>query len=325
MARNAPLVVSMILFQALAAFLSTQFGSDPALYEIDQPGNNAICTGDMRFAIIGDYGSAGPAEQDVAGLVHGWKPDFIVTAGDNNYPDGLQSTIDDNIGQYYSNYIYPYTGSYGSTATENRFFPALGNHDWRAASSSNGYFPKPFLDYFTLPGNKRYYDVPKGLVHLFIIDSDSEEPDGNNADSIQAGWLAAAMAASSARWKIVVLHHAPYSSGKHGSLPVLQWDYAAMGATAVIAGHDHLYERIMRDGIVYFVNGLGGYPGIYNFGTPIDGSAARYNQDHGAMLVTAGDDCLNFSFYSRASDLIDSHTVGPTVFSFLPVVVSPSP
>ena len=47
----------------------------------------------------------------------------------------------------------------------------------------------PYTDYFTLPGNERYYDVDLGLVHLYAIDSDSHEPDGNTATSKQAPWL----------------------------------------------------------------------------------------------------------------------------------------
>lgn len=271
-----------------------------------QPTANAVasCEGDTRFAVIGDYGKGNAAEEDVADLVKSWQPDFIVTTGDNNYPDGAASTIDKNIGQYYSDYIYPYSGQYGSGATENRFFPSLGNHDWITAGA------QPHLDYFTLPGNERYYDVEQGPVHLFIVDGEPEEPDGNSANSNQAQWLAAQMAASDAPWKIVALHRAPYSSSSyHGSHPNLQWDYAGMGATAVIAGHDHVYERIMTNDILYFVNGLGGAT-VYQFAlVPVAGSAVRYNGDNGAMLISAGSTCIDFSFINRSGDLIDSYTL----------------
>src|SRR5262245_3085653 len=50
-----------------------------------------------RFAAIGDYGYAGPNEQAVADLVKAWRPEFIVTLGDNNYPLGAADTIDLNI------------------------------------------------------------------------------------------------------------------------------------------------------------------------------------------------------------------------------------
>ena len=104
----------------------------------------------LRFAVIGDYGLAGEAERDVANLVKSWGVDFVISTGDNNYPDGGAATIDANIGQDHSSFIFPYSGRFGSTATQNRFFPTLGNHDWDAAGAL------PYLNYFTLPGNERY-------------------------------------------------------------------------------------------------------------------------------------------------------------------------
>ena len=77
----------------------------------------------VRFAVIGDYGLAGEPEAGVAALVKSWDPDFIITLGDNNYPDGAADTIDENIGQYYHEYIYPYAGEYGEGSDINRFFP----------------------------------------------------------------------------------------------------------------------------------------------------------------------------------------------------------
>src|SRR5712691_7539565 len=60
----------------------------------------------LRFAVIGSYGSADAHESDVANLVKSWNPDFIITTGDNNLPDGSAATIDPAIGQYYHDFIY---------------------------------------------------------------------------------------------------------------------------------------------------------------------------------------------------------------------------
>src|SRR6478609_3214876 len=86
-----------------------------------------------HFAVIGDFSSdnAVAPTRDVANLVKSWNPDFVVTAGDNNYPDGAASTIDANVGQWYHQFMSPYSGSYGGgSATGNKFFPSIGNHDW---------------------------------------------------------------------------------------------------------------------------------------------------------------------------------------------------
>ena len=255
-------------------------------------------TVEFRFAVIGDYGNGSQNEADVAALIRSWNPDFIITTGDNNYPDGAANTIDDHIGQFFHEFIAPYKGSYGEGAHDNRFFPSLGNHDWHAKDA------QPYLDYFTLPGNERYYDFTWGEVHFFVLDSDTDEPDGASSSSVQAAWLQSRMAASNNPWKIVYFHHAPHSSARHGPIERMQWPFAQWGADVVMSGHDHTYERISRDGIWYFVNGLGG-AGRYDFKNIVDGSQVRYNEDHGAMLVEVGREIMRFQFINRQGSVID--------------------
>jgi len=257
----------------------------------------------IRIAVIGDYGSGEQAEQDVADLVLSWNPDLIITTGDKNYPDGAAETIDEHIGKYYQSYIHPYKGAYGEGTDQNRFFPTLGNHDWRSINAG------PYLEYFTLPGNERYYDVDLGFVHLFALDSDSNEPDGVGSSSLQALWLQEKLRTSDAAWKIVYMHHPPYSSGTHGPVGWTRWPYAEWGASTVISGHDHTYERLQVDGIPFFVNGLGG-GAIYRFENIMEGSQVRYNGDYGAMLVKATPDQLTFQFITRHGELIDSYSLG---------------
>lgn len=259
--------------------------------------------GSVHFAVIGDYGAADINEQAVANLVKSWNPQFIVTAGDNNYEFGGADTIDQNIGQYYSDYIYPYKGTYGSTATSNMFWPVLGNHDWETTGAA------PYLNYFTLPGNGRYYKLTEGPVDFFMVDSDSHEPDGNGQSSVQGAWLQAQLSLSTAPWKIVVFHHPPYSSGTEGSSSVMQWSFKNMGASAVISGHDHDYERFDVNGIPYFVNGPGG-AGLAGFpGAPLPNEVVRDGTDYGAMLVDASASQITYQFINTAGIVIDSYTV----------------
>lgn len=253
----------------------------------------------LRFAVIGDYGMEGEPAAAVSGLVASWAPEFLITTGDNNYPDGAAETIDRNIGQYYSAFIAPYKGAFGQGAAENRFFPVLGNHDWVVG------YPEPYLAYFSLPGNGRYYSLERGPVGLFALDSMPGEPDGWTLDSPQAGWLQAALAASSAPWKIVVMHHPPFSSGHHGSSDWMQWPFAAWGARLVLAGHDHSYERIRRDGITYVVNGLGGAARYAAGWGPVEGSQIFFNADHGAMLIEADATQVQARFIARDERVID--------------------
>ncbi|MCA9158884.1 MAG: metallophosphoesterase [Planctomycetales bacterium] len=254
------------------------------------------------FAVIGDYGSSGAGEQAVANMVKAWNPQQILTLGDNNYEVGSAATIDANIGQYFHDYIGNYQGSYGAGSPTNRFFPVLGNHDWQTPGA------QPYFDYFTLPGNERYYDFVLDNVHFFALDSDPQEPDGITSSSVQALWLRDGLANSQETFNVVYFHHAPYTSGN--ATYAMQWPFKQWGADAVLAGHQHQYERLSVDGLPYFVNGLGGAE-IVPFGSTAAGSQVRYNADFGAMRLTTGSTTLQFEFLSigGGGTLIDSFTI----------------
>lgn len=264
--------------------------------EIDQPAEQ------FTFAVIGDYGLAGQQEADVASLVKSWNPEFIITVGDNNYPDGKAETIDENIGQYYAEYIYPYQGEYGTGAETNRFYPTLGNHD---LNTSNG---QAYFDYFQLPNNERYYDFTWGPVHFFALNSDSREPDGVGRSSTQAQWLQTKMSASTLPWQVVYFHTPPYSSAMHSSTEWMRWPFAEWGADVVLTGHDHVYERLEINGISYITNGLGG-GAIYGFEDILPESQVRFNNDWGAMRVQVNENEMTFEFITRTNQVVDTYSI----------------
>lgn len=255
----------------------------------------------QRFAAFGDFGVDTPDELAVSRLVSGWRPDFVLALGDNNY---LKSTeYDRAIGKYYSEFIGQYQGTYGSGSTTNRFWPVLGNHDWDAVpiDAHYAYFP-------ALPGNKRYYDVIVGRVHLFVVDSDPREPDGVAVDSLQAKWLKAALAASTACHKIVAFHHPPYaSSGFDG--PWMRWPFRAWGADAVLAGHEHSWERMRVDGIPYLVAGLGGALNRFGIATKTPYTEHFYYDDFGALRITVDNAGILYEFIAQSGTLIDSLSI----------------
>jgi hypothetical protein len=270
---------------------------------------NSVIISQVRFATIGDYGKDGSNLQVVADLIDSLNVDFIITLGDNNYNNGAASTIDNNIGKYFNQYIYPYNGSIqdgGSPDEINRFFPSPGNHDNDNTASIAEL--QPYLDYFSLPNNERYYDFVWDNVHLFSLNSIIAEPDGYKQPSVQATWLENKLAdcvINHSHWRLVYFHHAPYSSQKQRSQS--RWTFAEFGAHAVLAGHSHTYERIFRNGIVYFVNGLGG-KSIYTCGSLVEGSQGCYDDDYGAQLVTViSSTQLLFEFYYKDGTLVDSY------------------
>lgn len=257
--------------------------------------------GQSRFAVIGDYGDSEAAGQ-VADLIARNNADFIVTVGDNCYET---TPIAQQVGS-----------NYGAYVQRRDFWPTLGNHEYsNRCGGVNGNIAG-YLSYFTLPNNERYYDFVVGPVHFFAVNSNglAREPHGNTARSRQGRWMKRRITAAKEPWKVVFFHHPPYSSGEHRSTRNLRWPFEAWGVHLVLSGHDHNYERILRDDdgngkkLAYVISGLGGRP-PRPFGEPVQGSVFRYNADNGALFVTATSTSLKLEFRDVSGALIDSYTV----------------
>lgn len=268
-----------------------------------------------RLAIIGDFGTNSNNEAAVASMVRRWdtesRLDAVLTVGDNNYPGGSQSTIENNVGKYYSFFMYPYK-SYrnpplyqGAPDNVNRFFPATGNHDW-------GDGLKNYLDYYAgirapdgTPQN--YYMRSFGPVDVFF--QDSLFPNQQQ----QQQWLQTSLQQSRAPWKVVICHHPPFTSGEHGNTRNMQLPYFQWGAHLVISGHDHNYERLFKQvdncpTFPYVINGLGG-SSIRAIPKQEQGSQFKYNAKYGASLMRATRTQLLIQFISVDNVVQDTLTL----------------
>ena len=147
--------------------------------------------GSVRFAVIGDMGTGGKAQYEVAAQMERYREktmfDFVLMLGDNIY--GGQSPADMN-----RKFEYPYAPLLDAGV---KFYASLGNHD-----NPNERFYKPFN-----MGEKRYYSFKKGNAEFFALDS-------NYMDPQQLEWLTNALHDSNAAWKICFFHHPLYSDGK---------------------------------------------------------------------------------------------------------------
>ncbi len=296
----------------------------PDSHEVVRPGD--AYAGTQVFAALADYALAsnypGPA-QDVADLIHSWKPEAILAVGDNNYPDGDPSTI------------YGANVGYLADILAGKMFPALGNHD--LDTDGNGSTQINFFFDGTAPGNGRYYNVRRGNTEFFCLNpgwtsaqansaqgnasyNPTTEPDGNTFTSIQGQWLKAALARSTALWKVVYFHFPPYVSSTatddHSpGHPRMRWPFREWGATIVLNGHSHSYERLLVDNFPYIVNGIGGQTNrVYNNAYISPGSQFRYavtpgSTDYGALKITATESFIRFDMILRTGALIDSYQI----------------
>lgn len=266
------------------------------------------------YSLIGDYGLAGADELAVSTLVKSWDPLAVFTSGDNNYEDGAENTIDQNVGQFWARFISPYKGTYplldGEVAvTSNAFWPSIGNHDLDSGSP-----PVPYLNYFTLPGNGRFYSVVSGICEFFIVNSGLNtagtlvEPAGNTKIDFQAAWLRAALAASTAKFRIVIEHHPPFTSDElyYPGIAAMRWPFKDWGADVVFSGHAHSYEHIIVDGLDYIVCGASGAELRCFAPTPVSGSQKRYCAEHGAIRMSVVCAALTIEFINVSGEVIDT-------------------
>lgn len=274
------------------------------------------------FAFVSDYGDGGSDSHNVAVLVKSWKPEFILTGGDNNYSTGSAADIDNNIGSQYRSFIYPYAGSQPlwageMAATKNKFWPVPGNHDLDTVVG--GIAGAPYFDYFTLPktnaSTESDYDFIHGPVHFFMMNSAINTAGvltdalGNDELSVRQAILAQRVALSTAKWKVLVFHHPPYTSGSAYTpgKTQLRWDYKSLGIDLVLNGHSHNYERLVVAGLPYIVCGSGGH-GLTGFGTPLAGSEVRNSSSFGALRLTATCSSLKSEFIGLGNSVLDTVT-----------------
>ena len=87
-----------------------------------------------------------------------------------------------------------------------------------------------------------------------------------------------------------MFHEPPYStSQKSAPATWLRLPFGEWGASFVINGHQHVYERLETNGLTFVINGVGGMPMLYDVTdeqgcTPAPESKFRYNKDFGFML-----------------------------------------
>jgi len=293
---NLLVVVLLLLGTVLSGITPAKAMDTAALSEA--PNLQSTAT---KFAIITDYGT-GTGASATANMVKTWSPEFIVTAGDNNQGTTCGTDCYANVvGNYYSEYL---------TSGTERLWPVIGNHDTYSPTAS-------YLAYFdyipnNINGSKLYYDFVQGPVHFFMLDSEVSDKE------TQKTWLEPRLKASTAAWQIVIFHQPAASAGIHGSNTNMQWDFAGWGADFVISGHNHIYERIEWNGIVYFNAGAGGNNARsdYNTGKLPSGVVTKAHFEtpnaNGATKVTASNTEITFEFYSTSDTVTPKDTYTQT-------------
>lgn len=124
-----------------------------------------------------------------------------------------------------------------------------GNHDYLKGVpvKLERRFPLTF-SYFldSMIDNNQVYTLHYGPVQFFLLDSNRELP----YLLTQRKWLKEQLSRSTARWKIVVLHHPLYSIKGSTNNLIQRWVFNSLveeyGVDLVLQGHEHAYARMTR-------------------------------------------------------------------------------
>lgn len=126
---------------------------------------------------------------------------------------------------------------------------ATGNHDYlkrpvRQLERRFSLIHSYFLD--SMVGENQVFSVRRGNVQFFLLDSNRELP----YLITQRRWLKEALAASTAPWKVVVVHHPLYSVKKPRNNMVQRLVFDDIiregGVSLVLQGHEHAYARMTQ-------------------------------------------------------------------------------
>jgi 3',5'-cyclic AMP phosphodiesterase CpdA len=195
---------------------------------------------ELHLAVAGDVGDTGSRLDATAAAVERMDArqpvDALLLVGDNAYPSGAVAELDDTV-------FTPF-GPLLDGGVE--LLAVLGNHDVKEGHAAGQ------VAALGMPG--RWWARHDGDVLIVGLDSNRvDDPD-------QLAWLDRTLSSATERWRIVMLHHPPYSAGYQGSNEDARRVFVPLferyGVQLVLSGHDHDYQRSTPiNGVTYVVTG----------------------------------------------------------------------
>lgn len=248
--------------------------------------SDAVLNGSfLTFFALGDWGREGsPAQRQVADSMGAWaqstNPAFVVSVGDNYYPNGVSSTSDP-LWQRSFTEVYTHPG-----LATTPWYAVAGNHDYRSnvkaqvGWNGDARWHMPALNYTLYPHVKPSHNGSsdsRACAALVFIDTvpliqsyhSRPESTGMAMNLLHASvqgqvtWFKEQLALASATCDavIVVGHHPVYSGAEHGNSPDLKMyiegAMAHYNVSAYLAGHDHMLSHLVFSDIDFIVTGAG--------------------------------------------------------------------
>jgi 3',5'-cyclic AMP phosphodiesterase CpdA len=243
-------------------------------------------TAPFSFLVYGDNRTDSAVHAAIVRAMTQTPSDFLVNTGDL-VQDGASS---ENWQTFFD--------IEGPLLRDRNVFACVGNHEITdgAGTSYLRYFG-PTTDARGAGGPPKLYGSFRwGNARFFLIDAMERFDDGPERSWLDDE-LSRADGEAGLAWRVVVMHHAPWSAGPHGGnsravragIPAL---LAAHHVDLVLAGHDHIYERGLdaASGLRYVISGGGGAP-LYEIEHPLP-STRKAESVHHTIVVSVTPDTM---------------------------------
>jgi predicted phosphodiesterase len=254
----------------------------------------------ITFLAYGDNRTDGPSHERVVRAMMNEKSDFLVHTGDfviAGGEDEAWQTFFDIEGQLLASHC---------------LFACVGNHE--LASDREAVHFERYFGPTQEPGapesepSRLYRTVRWGRVRFFLLNAFQDWTTGG-----ERAWLEKELTHADQEadlgWRIVLIHHSPYSAGPHGDNTVVLRAHVdellrAHHVDLVIAGHDHIYERGEERGLRYVITGGGGAP-LYRELTP-GKSTRKVEATFNYVVTTVTEETLSIVAKRPDGTLVDA-------------------
>ncbi|EXC05038.1 Purple acid phosphatase 3 [Morus notabilis] len=290
--------------------------------------HRAKADGTLSFLVVGDWGRQGLYNQSEVALQMGivgekLDIDFVISTGDNFYDDGLVGVDDPAFHKSFSNI-------YTAPSLQKQWYNVLGNHDYRGnvLAQLSPILRKKDSRFLCL----RSFILTTKIVEFFFVDTTPFVDDYfTNPEDHTYDWrgvlprqsylsnllkdVDSALKRSTAKWKIVVGHHAIKSAGHHGNtqelesqlLPILEEN----NVDFYLNGHDHCLEHIIdaKSQIQFLTSGGGSKAWIGDIKWWNPGELKLYYDGQGFVSLEITKKVASFSYYDVFGNVLHKWTL----------------
>jgi hypothetical protein len=212
----------------------------------------------FRFIVYGDSRSDSATHEAIVRAVQATPSDFLLNTGDIVAEGGSASDW-----QTFFSIEAP-------LLHDRPLLLCIGNHELYEDEAAGN-----FSHYFGFPDSsgalKPYGSARIGNTRIFFLNGMHDWASGE-----ERAWLDRELARADTEpglvWRMVAVHHSPWSAGPHGGNPRflaarLPELLHAHKVDLLFAGHDHIYERGDGGSLKYMISGGGGAP-LYKIAKP---------------------------------------------------------